>query len=791
VRAMSPSTLEAHLTECVYDSLSRYLVSNAIFLCERLYACSASEANAHLLATCYFRAGQAYRAYAVLKRCTSAQCRYLLALCCHSLGKLAEAERALQPEAPTKEDADARLGAAELHLLGLICRQTDRREMAVVHFCEALTLDPFLWSAYEELCGLGAEEQAAACMDSAHLHLGSLPSAADMDMELMPPPPPPVPMPSQVTPAGAWGTPADTPLTAQTPVAPPSMATPAATPRSRSGSLRSGTVAPLPMQALAPTPAATLDGVSSSTPASVSFVTPSPVGKPGTAPSMPPPPPKLGGGERNGDAGESIAAAAAAAERSGGLPSGVSPAPTGGGRRKFVDEGKMRKVSGRLFSEAPQSLRRSSRLSQQSAAATAADGNAEKRPPNAPGKHSAGAATGGGGSDTAPGTAEETPANVTHSIGTGAGALLFAGGGGGGGGVASAGTAGQNTGFGKTIEGAEAALALLRTLGEGYRLLCVYRCQEATEVFQRLPADQYATGWVLTMMGRAYAEMVDYAEAERAFAWARRVCPHRLAGMEVYSTVLWHLKKEVELSYLAQEAIALDRLAPQTWCIMGNCFSLQKEHETALRFFSRALQVDPNFTYAHTLCGHEYFANEDFEKGIGCYRAALRIDARHYNAWYGLGTIYFRQEKYDLSEYHFRRALQINMRSSVLYCYLGMALHALKRNSEALMFLETAIGTDPRNALAKFQRASVLMSCERFQEALVELESLQEMAPREASVFFLMGRIHKKLLQPDRAMINFSIALDLKPSSSDVNLIKSAIEKLNVPDDLEEEELPP
>lgn len=47
-------------------------------------------------------------------------------------------------------------------------------------------------------------------------------------------------------------------------------------------------------------------------------------------------------------------------------------------------------------------------------------------------------------------------------------------------------------------------------------------------------------------------------------------------GMEVYSTVLWHLKKEVALSHLAQEVVALDRLSPHTWCVLGNCFSLQK-----------------------------------------------------------------------------------------------------------------------------------------------------------------------------------------------------------------------
>ena len=41
----------------------------------------------------------------------------------------------------------------------------------------------------------------------------------------------------------------------------------------------------------------------------------------------------------------------------------------------------------------------------------------------------------------------------------------------------------------------------------------------------------------------------------------------------------------------------------------------------------------------------------------------------------------------------------------------------------------------------------------------------------------------------DQAMVNFSVALDLKPASADVNLIKSAIEKLHVPDDSEDEDL--
>jgi len=82
-----------------------------------------------------------------------------------------------------------------------------------------------------------------------------------------------------------------------------------------------------------------------------------------------------------------------------------------------------------------------------------------------------------------------------------------------------------------------------------------------------------------------------------------------------------------------QEMVALDRLAPQTWCVLGNCFSLQREFETAVKFFHRAIQVDATFTYAYTLAGHEHVSNEDFDKATASFRDALRYDQRHYNAW--------------------------------------------------------------------------------------------------------------------------------------------------------------
>ena len=48
-------------------------------------------------------------------------------------------------------------------------------------------------------------------------------------------------------------------------------------------------------------------------------------------------------------------------------------------------------------------------------------------------------------------------------------------------------------------------------------------------------------------------------QAERIFIEILRNEPYHMEGMEIYSTVLWHLQKEVELSSLAHELTEMDK----------------------------------------------------------------------------------------------------------------------------------------------------------------------------------------------------------------------------------------
>eukprot|EP00397_Hematodinium_sp_SG-2012_P013573 GEMP01013788.1.p1 GENE.GEMP01013788.1~~GEMP01013788.1.p1 ORF type:complete len:645 (+),score=132.39 GEMP01013788.1:132-2066(+) len=275
---------------------------------------------------------------------------------------------------------------------------------------------------------------------------------------------------------------------------------------------------------------------------------------------------------------------------------------------------------------------------------------------------------------------------------------------------------------------------LLWTLATALHAFHEFDTGQCVQILKQLPRHHAETGWVLELVGRCFFEAHDYRRAEHAFLQVSRVDPRRVSGLEYYSTVLWHLKKDIDCTHLAQQILQWDRLKPEVWCVLGNCFSLQNEHDVAIKFFKRAIQIDPAFCYAYTLCGHEFVSNEKFDNAIPMFEQALSIDPRHYNAWWGLGNIYYRREEYENAQYHFLKALEINKNNSVV----------------------------------------------KFPEALRDLEKLRALAPKEAPVHYELGKVYMKLQCDKKALLHFNIAMDLNKDSKDYHQIKQYIEKLHV-----------
>ena len=318
----------------------------------------------------------------------------------------------------------------------------------------------------------------------------------------------------------------------------------------------------------------------------------------------------------------------------------------------------------------------------------------------------------------------------------------------------------------KEFEGLQQLLDLFMKLGSGYFALSHYQCQDALRCFNSVSPSQRDTPWVLAQIGRAYYEQASYPEAEKTFARIKSMAPSRLEDMEVYSTTLWHLKSDIDLAFLAHEIIDIDRNSPQAWCAVGNSFSLQRDHDQALKCFKRATQIDPKFAYAFTLQGHEHVANEEYDKALSAYRSSIAAENRHYNAWYGLGKVFEKQGKYAFAEQHYRTAASINPTNAVLVCCIGMVLEKLKNHKAALIQYTRACELSEKSALCRFKKARVLMTLQEPERALVELRVLKDIAPDEANVHFLLGRVYKQLRQKGSAIRHFTMALNLDPKVS-------------------------
>ncbi|KAH8076651.1 anaphase-promoting complex, cyclosome, subunit 3 [Aureococcus anophagefferens] len=659
---------------------SLFLHSNATFLCERAHAEVRTAASLEALASCYLRQGAAKRAYAVLCGCaSSANGRYLLAVACYKLDKLAEAETALLPDraaraAGPKASRDLLLGpgspvphgAAGLHLLGVVCQHTHRRDHAVEYYRLALRL--------------GA-------------HVGELRRSASSARPSTPTRPSTTTRPTRSGPAGEA---APGPAQRRRPAARQRRR------RRRSGRRGRRDAAPVAAGRRrnlfgGPASSARVDDENApprrrpSASSAGAFAAPLDMGTPH---------------QRSACGEDSLVARQEPSfdEENAMADAAAAPPPLTATTKPKALTFASATPPGSAYDDASSADKPRAKVARRSDAAP---------PPEAP------ATT---GADAPPGRAR---------------------------------------GQGARRLGA-ALLRVLRRLGAARDCIGRTRGPDALRHLHAVPARHFETGWVQHHVGKVHFEAADYEAAVRSLRTMRRVEPHRMAGLELLSTALWHLKDDVELCYLARHCVDFDARSPEAWCASGNCLSLQKEHDGAIRCFQRAIAVDPRFAYAYTLCGHEYVANEDFEKAIGMYRHAMRIDERHYNAWYGLGAIYYRQEKYELAEYHFDRALCHNPTSSVLHCYLGMTLHANQKCHDALRHLRRAALMEPKNPQARFQCANVLISLDKYEDALAELRAVSDHAPREASVHFLMGKVCKKLGRLDDAMMHFTFALDLE-----------------------------
>jgi anaphase-promoting complex subunit 3 len=293
--------------------------------------------------------------------------------------------------------------------------------------------------------------------------------------------------------------------------------------------------------------------------------------------------------------------------------------------------------------------------------------------------------------------------------------------------------------------------------------LSQYNFNEAMNALNQLSEKHAALPLSLELRGRVLFEKSDFTRASLTFEEMHRQYPHKIEGLEVYSSCLWQLQQIPKLSGLTKELTDRFRHRSETWCVAGNLYNLEKQCAIAVDCFDRATRLIPKFGYSYYLLGNELIEVGQLDRAEHAFQESVRYSPNDYRAHLGLGIIEQKRSKMSKALTHMRMAVQRNPSNIILQCHLAVVEQANGHEKEALKILNQAIKLEPNSIAARFHRARILFDSRLYEDARQELHQLKEISPDEPHVFFLLGRVYKKLGDQAQAQIYFNYSSQIDP----------------------------
>lgn len=105
---------------------------------------------------------------------------------------------------------------------------------------------------------------------------------------------------------------------------------------------------------------------------------------------------------------------------------------------------------------------------------------------------------------------------------------------------------------------------------------------------------------------------------------------------------------------IAEGESALDYYSKGNECLANMKF------EEAIKYFNRALDINPKYVEAYTGKGMALYKLGELGKAGKCFNRVIELKPSEKNGWYGKGLVYLKEKKYEEAIQNFDKALKID-----------------------------------------------------------------------------------------------------------------------------------
>ena len=233
-------------------------------------------------------------------------------------------------------------------------------------------------------------------------------------------------------------------------------------------------------------------------------------------------------------------------------------------------------------------------------------------------------------------------------------------------------------------------------------------------------------------LGQAWSKLGDTVKANQSFYQAFSLEPekvkaqnHLLLGNKLLE------QRQIESAIACyRRAITQDPKIIESYWQLGKILLSSGNEQGAIACYQQALKIEPDNSRSCFYLANALAQIEQTEAAIDCYQKAAEIDPSNADIKHNLGEMYFLQENWQDAAEAYRQAISLNPHNSWSYNNLGDALIKLEQWQEAASSLHSAIALKPDFVWSHYNLGEALVELEQWDEALAAYQKAKQLDPQ-------------------------------------------------------------
>ena len=214
------------------------------------------------------------------------------------------------------------------------------------------------------------------------------------------------------------------------------------------------------------------------------------------------------------------------------------------------------------------------------------------------------------------------------------------------------------------------------------------------------------------------------------------------------------------------EAVRIDPNYAEAYAWRGRANERKNNNDQAVNDAGRAIQLDSQLAFAYFVRGSAYGKKSDYDRAIADLTQAIKFDPNYAFSYNNRGVAYLNKKDYDSAIADFSEAIKLNPNYINAYSNRGSAYDNKSDYDSAIADLTQAIRLNPKYTNAFLERGVAYYNKRDYDSAIADFTEAVKLDPNFALAYSSRGNVYSAKKDYSRATADHTQAIKLDPNNA-------------------------